>query len=274
MRKVMKVCLILGISFVVIGGGITTAAAAMGATLDYGWRDEIMDWGHLEEKTVHRRNTRSGDSWDGTYANVRELSVDVRAGMLYLMDGGDSGGIRVVCENGNKGLTVYQDGDELEVTWDQATWGNYNFEEEKLYIYVPSDYSFDSVDIYLGAGAVSAETLRARELELEAKAGAIEIVKGNTDKLDLNCMAGGIKYSGAVNREIDAECSTGGIELKLTDKKTDYNYELKCNLGSIMLGGEKYSSLSGEKRINNHASKQMDLECRTGGINVAFDHTF
>ena len=54
------------------------------------------------------------------------------------------------------------------------------------------------------------------------------------------------------------------------EEKADFNYEIKCRVGSITVDGEGFSGLSKERKINNGAAKKMELDCSTGAIEVKF----
>ena len=52
--------------------------------------------------------------------------------------------------------------------------------------------------------------------------------------------------------------------------KSDYNYNLECGVGEIILGDETYSGLGGEKRVQNGGNKLIEAECSVGRIQIAF----
>lgn len=58
--------------------------------------------------------------------------------------------------------------------------------------------------------------------------------------------------------------------LELAGKKEDYNYHIQCKMGAVKLGEESSAALKSSKQIDNVAGKNMDIECKTGAIQVDF----
>lgn len=159
-----------------------------------------------------------------------------------------------------------------------------------IILYIPEDQFFDEVDIEIGAGEVSFGDLNAREVSLEAGMGHIlvenlrageldasvgmghlEIYDMDVDELDAEVGAGKLTATGAVNRSAGLECGMGNITLTLEGDRQDFNYLLEAAAGSVQLGSdESYSGLAANKQINNHAAKNMEIECALGNIVVQF----
>jgi hypothetical protein len=79
-----------------------------------------------------------------------------------------------------------------------------------------------------------------------------------------------VDFSGATSGDVEAECQVGTIKLELVGKKEDYNYNIQCKMGAIKVGDEGSAALKGKKQTDNGAEKDMDLECKTGAIQVDF----
>ena len=48
----------------------------------------------------------------------------------------------------------------------------------------------------------------------------------------------------------------------------DYNIDYACTFGTVEIDGQEYTE--GERNINNGASKNLDLVCTMGNIDVNF----
>lgn len=319
MKNFMKVCLIAGGVCILIGGGITTVAAAMGGRLsdlpswNYRWlgrdivgditgdlRSEMDDLGRdlsdqfddsfdeldREFDEIGRRHDGVNDGelneseFSGIYA--RKLDLEVRRGKAFITY--DAPADKIVVSSGEdmSRWNVYSEEDELKVTVGSKSWDSYDYEDTVVYIHVPVDYRFEEVELKVKAQrnnrvinsdngpAITAEALKADKIEIDAAVGAVSVTGADAGKLEVDSDVGAVKFEGNVDGDVDAECSVGAVKLDLAGEKADFNYEIKCRVGSITVDGEGFSGLSKERKINNGAAKKMELDCSTGAIEVKF----
>ena len=131
----------------------------------------------------------------------------------------------------------------------------------------------DAIDIEVAAGVFQAETMEAGEISLQVKAGTIEVEQANVDKLKLESDAGWIQCRADVAREVSVDSDIGEILLALKGEKEDFDYELECAAGSIVLmdsESEEYQGLHYEKKLDYGAEKKAELECSAGSITVSY----
>ncbi len=121
-----------------------------------------------------------------------------------------------------------------------------------------------------GAGIISSQRIGCHELDVEVGAGEVVLDGITADKMDLNVGMGVAYVQGGIGREIDAECGMGSIEMELDNEETDFNYEIECSAGAIMLGSKAYGALADDIYVNNRASGKCTLECSMGNIDVIF----
>ena len=225
-----------------------------------------------------------GKQFSAEYA--RKLDLEVRWGNVEIREDESAEEISVYSDADESRWTMYSEGDELKVTAAPQNWNYEDDSDTAIIITVPKDYRFESVEIEVKSvvnhgrtnsvnhvPSVYAEGLKAGKLEIDAKVGYVEIVSADVGILEAESDVGSISYKGRVSGNIDGECNVGALALELKGHESDYNYEIKCRVGSVRIDGESYSGLSGKKMINNNAAKKMELECRTGGITVEFDDT-
>lgn len=138
-------------------------------------------------------------------------------------------------------------------------------------LYIPKDYSFDRATISVGAGQISGfSAIHITELEMELAAGEIHLSNVEAGNLDAEVGAGSLVFSGNILQSVNAECSMGNLTLQLTGEKTDYNYDVDVAAGEITIGEESFGGLAGERQINNNASKNINVECAMGNIEISF----
>ena len=112
----------------------------------------------------------------------------------------------------------------------------------------------DKIEIEVGAGNGTFDSLESKSLKAEAGMGTMAATRVSTE-------------------DISMECGMGEIEFHVVGKESDYSYQMKCGIGTIEVGDSSYSGLAGEKKIKNPGSKKMDVECGMGSIFVHFSET-
>ena len=65
-------------------------------------------------------------------------------------------------------------------------------------------------------------------------------------------------------------CSMGYVALYLMGNEDDFNYQLEGAMGNIDIGGMSFSGFGQEKKIDNGASKNIEVECSMGNISILF----
>ena len=64
----------------------------------------------------------------------------------------------------------------------------------------------------------------------------------------------------------------GNIEMTLEGSEEEFNYKLEGSMGNISVGQDSFSGFSSERNIDNHADKEMEIECSMGNITIDFRH--
>lgn len=126
-----------------------------------------------------------------------------------------------------------------------------------------------SVEIEVSAGVVEWQYLVADHLYLDVKAGAINgqdmDVTGNTQ---IEMSAGSVTLAGSLGTESEIELTAGKLELSLTEPFETYNYDLSCAGGRLSVGEIRLEGLADSEEIDNQATKNMDIECSAGTVNI------
>ena len=121
-----------------------------------------------------------------------------------------------------------------------------------LTIIIPEDYVFEKVDLEIGAGQAEIDDLRAKSLEIEVGAGQAEIMN-----LDV--------------KHFSASAGAGQIEAELVGSEQDYNYDVECGIGEIVIGESSFAGLGRDARVDNPgADRKLDVECGVGQISIEF----
>lgn len=285
MKKGWKIFWIICGSCVGIGLVCCMAALIMGVTIEtiedrfpYGFSfpfhihdiDMVDDYEYEERKDV---SVAEGDDLQ-TFKNVRTIEMYVCAGEVEVRRTSDAADeITVETENIDKCLKLqyYMDGDELKIkTRKKITHVNNANGVGKIYVSIPENYVLEEAELDLLAGSLYVEDINARELSVDVGAGEAAIDKFTADEVSLNCGTGAIMTAGSVGKEANIECGIGQITFTAQGSQSDYNYEITCGIGEVICGEDTYSGLGSKRERDNHASKEMDIDCGIGNVTVNF----
>lgn len=218
--------------------------------------------------------------------NIKDLDINLGGGEFYIKNSSD-GKFYIEAENVEK-LQVYAEDKEMYL---KALRNKINDEETKVSFYIP-EVEYKNIDLSLGAGMLIFEdSIITGDFDGEVGAGQMiieDIICQNLDinvgagefigeKVDINgetelkVGAGHIEVSGSVGKNIDIKCSMGGAELSLNHSETDFNYEIECVAGTVEVGNEEFAAFSTERTVDNHASREMDIECSMGAVVIDFE---
>ena len=89
-------------------------------------------------------------------------------------------------------------------------------------------------------------------------------------KNGLNPDMGLIEALGKTLGDADLESGVGEIIFTAIGNETDYNYDLNCDIGSIVCGEREFTEIGSEYQIENQSDKTMSIECGVGEVNVQF----
>lgn len=230
---------------------------------------------HAASAENHLENSASVSRFSG----IRELDIDVTCLEVRIVKGEESD---IVVDTSNitdkmlKDLVIPQDDEELKIELkDRNIWENWSKNQYKsqgtLLIQIPEGMQFDEVSLLVGAGILYADDIQAKELDIEVGAGQVSLDSFTADKMSLECGAGEAIVRGDAVREANIECGVGSVTYTAVGYQQDYNYELSCGIGELIVGNDSFSGLGKERSIDNGGSKSMDIECGIGSVTVAFE---
>lgn len=148
------------------------------------------------------------------------------------------------------GFRCYVEESTLHVEGGKKFGVNYN--NAKIVIRIPRNYSLAEFELKVGAGAAMVEGIVANEASIDVDAGKVTI-----KKLDA--------------KEVDVSADAGELYLELVGKKENYSYNLECDVGTIRIGEESYTGLGAEKKIKNpNAERFLEADCDVGNVQVHF----
>lgn len=282
MKKGWKTFWIVSLIIFCLGIGLCVAGFAMGATWDMidantpAWISFGKNFKHIEttETEVVISETEKLESpvnaLEQTFTGVHSINVDAESVELQILTTKDNDGVIVEFEDEKFASKVacYKESNELVI----ESHGKFKINDvaETIWIYIPEN-SLRDVDIDVEAGTIYIENVTANSLNVSVGAGEAVIERFKAQEAEFECGAGRIEAHGDAERELETSCGAGEIVLELSGKKEDYNYEIECGVGEVVIGNESHSGIGSTDRHSHGASKEMNIECGIGSVTVEFE---
>ena len=143
-------------------------------------------------------------------------------------------------------------------------------EHLELEIYIPAGV-LREIEIEAINGAITADSIIADNVSIDIDNASVniqELVVENKAELQINAGEMVIGYYEGSN--LDVECAVGAMMIVCEGNKNDYNYNLECGVGEIIMGDEIYSGLGQEIHVKNGGTKLIEAECAMGQIQIEF----
>ena len=130
---------------------------------------------------------------------------------------------------------------------------------------------YDRAEIEVGAGKLTTETLTVENhIDIEVGAGSANILNLTAATANIECGVGKMSVKGAVEGDTSIECGVGHIEMYLDAAESDYNYDIDCGIGTVLINGSKRGGLfaSNANMVNAGAKGNIKLECGVGKVEL------
>ena len=211
---------------------------------------------------------------------IERLHIDSGFGEVYLDVGTE---FYVEDNDGNRDDDVYISGNTLYIENDGR--------RDPLYITLPSEYLFNSVDIDMEAGSLQIERLQGTNMMISVGAGELaaeELISENS--CQLSCGAGSITAEQMTVNSLTASVGMGEIDLTLNgiesaDIKTgigetvlnlprssrDYDYQVSCGAGEVAIDGNSYSGLGRSQSVVNDTGRMIRVDNGMGNTELYFE---
>ncbi len=140
-----------------------------------------------------------------------------------------------------------------------------------LAIAIPTGMTFDGVDLKVGAAQADINGITAKAVDVVIGAGQANISNIRTEIMGMEVGAGEATVSNLDIDTLDLEVGMGQVNLGMSGAQTDYNYNVECGMGNVVVGQHSYGGLGAEHHSqNHHATKEINVECGMGEVHVKF----
>lgn len=173
------------------------------------------------------------------HENIKQFKAEVKNGVLKI----------------NTGHEVYID----------------DADNRQLVIVLPRDMQFDEVDLDIAAALAHIDGILAKDVSITIGAGQANVSNITADHMEMEVGAGAAIVSSLDAKEIEAKCGMGQIDVEVTGAQADYNCDVECGMGEVVVGNHSYGGVGTQHHGDDHeATKHIDVECGMGEVTVKF----
>mgnify|MGYP004561780525 CR=1 FL=1 len=185
--------------------------------------------------------------------DVAILNVDCKATNINILEGDT-----FKAETNNKYISVKQYNNKILIKERNHSWfSNDNYD---LNIYVPSNMIFEDVTIDTGAGKITIDSLKTKNLDLDLGVGKTSIDELTVlNSADIDTGAGNVVISNGNINNLDLDLGVGKVEL--TAKITG-NSKIDSGVGEVtlnLIGNNSFYSLIADKGLGSITLNNKDI---------------
>lgn len=193
--------------------------------------------------------------------DITDMEIEVSVAKLTIVEAEE---FRVA--SNLKHLTVKEEGGCLVIDEKKSTWRNVSNKAE-ITVYIPEGYEFDEVDMELGVGETTVESLSVTgNMELTGGVGEIAIRDSALHNLDVDMGVGELNLTGKVTGDCQLGCGVGSVKLNLDGEKEDYRFRVSKGLGEVIIDGEKME----DNAVCGDGENHVGVEGGVGDIQISF----
>ena len=232
MRKFTKIMLILSGVFGAIGVVCMVIAFALGLTTSGLWKMIENGEFSFDSSDIHISGSQNSITEMKIYEDCENMEIEFGAGLLEIYYA-DVEEIQVKCENLSNIKAEVKNGTLQIKKKGTISLSLNNNTERKLTVVLPKDTEF-------------------KKVELEVGAGKADVLGLHTQKLDI-------------------EVGTGQVNVELNGVQNEYNYQIECGVGTVVIGETSYTGLGADHKVKNEgATKEMLIDCGVGNVQITF----
>lgn len=286
-KKFTKIMLKIAGSVAILGVVCMIIAFAMGLTTDGfmkmlrdgrfaikikdGFQIEYED-GDLEGSVGLITGEENNDTAEGWtfYPSEEFQSIDLEfdAGVLDIHYG-DVENVEIYHEN-IKQFNVKVENGVLKISTGHEVYVD-DADNRQVVITLPTDTKLNEVDVEVVAAKAYVHGLIADNVSFTIGAGQADIVDIVTNEMEIEVGAGAANVFNLSATTVEVKCGMGQVELEVLGDQRDYNCDVDCGMGNVVVGNYTYGGVGTKHHgENHHAYKHIDVECGMGEVVVSF----
>lgn len=213
--------------------------------------------------------------------NIYNMDIDMMDVNIIVKKGD-----KFQAETNSKYIRSKQENNKLYLKEINHNWFNKKNRSD-LVIYIPTNFTFDSISIETGTGKIKIEELVTKyldfdlgaglvtidkltvlnETKLEGGAGEVTVKNSNLNKLDLSMGVGKFNLTAVLSGDSKIEHGVGEFNLNLIGTKDDYRIKVNNGIGSCKIDGD---TISNDIYYGN-GKNLIDIDGGVGNININYE---
>ncbi len=200
----------------------------------------------------------------GDGSSIKKVDIEIDDAELEIKESADNQ-VRLDCAVKGR-LGCYIEDDTLILRGGKYS-DNHN---DKISLYLPEGLHLDDIEIKLGTGKIAVNSLSTNMLCAEAGAGSMSFQNADVRDTELSAGVGQIDFKGNISGDIDASCGVGSINMQIKGNKDNWNYDVECAAGKVIIEEDEYENLVRNIDINYEADNDCDIACAIGKVKLSF----
>lgn len=219
------------------------------------------------------------ESFQETYQNISDLEIDLGATNLVITKGSS---FVVEGKDVSSRLRMEQKGSKLIIR--EKNFALFNSYKGEINITIPDqmlnsleidakaglvdikNISARSLDVDQGAGLLKIENTTFNKADIDGGAGEIKIQDTSLNNLDLDAGVGKVSISGKILGQSKIDCGVGEVNLNLLGNIDDYYLLIDKGIGKISVDDKEYKN----KAMIGNGINKIDIDGGVGAININF----
>lgn len=207
----------------------------------------------------------------GSYGSINKIELEAERSAVKIVENPElTDEIRVYIKEGSRSVieTETEEPGELKIKYSWPTRISRGYTEG--IVEIPAGYRFREAELEVKAGVIIAEKLNADEFDASVKAAKMVLNHFKAMDADFSVEAGSFTAIGEIDTRLEAEAKAGSMSVSLAGGENDYNYKLENAVGNVTVGGNVYSGLSKDKKVNSGTNKTIVIDCAAGSVDIQF----
>lgn len=299
MKKSVKITLIISVVLIIVGLIFSAIGFMCGASLSI--YNEGIGF-YVDSAVLVRDDNLSLPKFDAVDIDVEISHVEILPGSTYGIETVFYGESRKITYSIENGVLKVRGGGKRNIG---ISFGNFMNKFNTVKVYVP-ETELDKLNVKTSMGDVGITSLKVRELtcinnlgevelemvtakntDLQLKLGSLRVTDSRlgrasvdndmgdfvginitTDSLACDMNMGKVDVSGKLGGATNVDADMGEVKLLLSGNETDYDFDLKTNMGAVYLNGD---NKGGSFKSRNGAANSVNVESDMGAVKITIE---
>lgn len=201
---------------------------------------------------------------------VQKMDIELNHGAVFFHEVDGLQGIEIHATNVYSGFEIKEKGNLIIIKQPYYKWWE-NIQAVQIDVYVPTNYSFEEIDIDMSAGSTQFNNLKAYQIDIDTAAGELSVNGMTCDELNVDASLGKTSFINcSVEHLIDIDLGMGDIYMLLNGQIDDYNYNVDVGMGNVVVGDYQFSGITDQTHYN-YGTKMIDVDCGMGNVTIEME---